>query len=423
MSQPINLTLPSDGNNWKINNVTNIIAPSGNILTISGYAPSSSLINAGANIDISGNLNIAGNFLLPISNLTTQPAVVGCLRYNPIVGIQYYNGTSWLNIKTSAISLSISAGLTSYVTITYADSNNNSVASAQNGGYTIYTFKWNSAITPGTTISGTLTISISSAITYLVVAGGGAGGGRAGGGGGAGGLLTGSTSLVANTAYSLQVGQGGVAGASGNGSVGGNGATSIFNAVTAAGGGGGGSVVSPGVGQAGGSGGGGSDGEGSSPAGGAGNNPATSPSQGNSGGFGQVTGGYAGGGGGGAGGVGGNAGGYPGPGATSGGAGGIGSAPANITAGALVYYAGGGGGGLAYSNFGPGGTGGNGGGGAGAAGPSTTAPGGTPASPIAGTNGLGGGGGGGGFGGESVPTNYGANGGSGVVILRIPSYA
>ena len=29
---------------------------------------------------------------------------------------------------------------------------------------------------------------------------------------------------------------------------------------------------------------------------------------------------------------------------------------------------------------------------------------------------------GGGFGGDSVPTNYGANGGSGVVIIRFPSY-
>ena len=100
MSQPINLTLLSDGNKWKINNVANIIAPSGNILTISGYAGSSSLINAGANIDISGNLNANGNFRIPTSNLTTQAAVTGCIRYNNTTQvIQYYNGSSWVNIK------------------------------------------------------------------------------------------------------------------------------------------------------------------------------------------------------------------------------------------------------------------------------------------------------------------------------------
>jgi len=100
MSQPINLTLPSDGNRWKINNVANIIAPSGNILTISGYAGSSSLINAGANIDITGNLNANGNFKVPISNLSTQAAVTGCIRYNNTTQIiQYYNGSSWVNIK------------------------------------------------------------------------------------------------------------------------------------------------------------------------------------------------------------------------------------------------------------------------------------------------------------------------------------
>jgi hypothetical protein len=100
MSQPINLTLLSDGNRWKINNVANIIAPSGNILTISGYAGSSSLINAGANIDISGNLNANGNFQIPTSNLTTQAAVTGCIRYNNTTQvIQYYNGSSWVNIK------------------------------------------------------------------------------------------------------------------------------------------------------------------------------------------------------------------------------------------------------------------------------------------------------------------------------------
>jgi len=430
-TQPRNLTQPYDGNNWKFNNVQNIISPSGNAIVISANN-SPAAINAALNIDVSGNLNVNGLFKLPLSS-STAGAATGSIRFNTTTSsIQFFNGTSWQNATAQVTSLTISAGLTSYYTISYADSTNASSPSAQANGFTIYTFKWNSATTPGTTISGTITPNFASTITYLVVAGGGAGGGRAGGGGGAGGLLTGTTSVTSGTPYNVQVGQGGLAGTSGNGSVGGPGTSSIFNVVTAAGGGGGGSYTGPSLPTTGGSGGGGYDGEVSgggpgSPAGAAG-----TPGQGNAGGYGVFGGGFAGGGGGGAGAVGGNAVGTasapygPGLGATSGGAGGVGSAPPNITAGSAVYYAGGGGGGIAYLTYGgPGGTGGNGGGGAGASGPNV-GPGSSPAvpatSPIAGTNGLGGGGGGGGFLGESVPQNYGANGGSGVVILRIPSY-
>jgi hypothetical protein len=406
-TQPRNLTQLNDGYKWIFNNVQNIISPSGNAIVISANN-SPSAINAALNIDVSGNLNVSSLFKLPVSSATTG-AATGSIRFNSTTSsIEVFNGTSWVNATPKVTSLSISAGLTSYYTITYADSNNNSIGSAQSGGYTIYTFKWNSATTPGTTISGTITPNFTSSITYLVVAGGGAGGGRAGGGGGAGGLLTGSTS-VNKTAYTLQVGQGGLAGTSGNGGVGPNGTSSQFNTIVAAGGGGGGSFDAPYNGQAGGSGGGGNDGENvPSPAAGSGNTPATSPSQGNTGGTGAIGGGYTGGGGGGAGGVGGNST------TTQGGAGGVGSAPANITAGALVYYAGGGGGGIAYNTQGPAGTGGNGGGGNG--GPSSVG--------LPGTNGLGGGGGGGGYSGGTAPSpsNFGGNGGSGVVILRFLSY-
>jgi len=238
---------------------------------------------------------------------------------------------------------------------------------------------------------------------YLVVAGGGGGGLGNAGGGGAGGYLTnyGGTAITlsAGSTYTVTVGDGG---AGKDGSVtgkGSNGADSVLSGtgistITAIGGGGGGSGSS-GLeeGLAGGSGGGGAyngnGGAGTAPQGNAGGSQSTSAPE------------YGAGGGGGAGAVGGS-------GTNSnGGDGGVGLS--NSITGAAVFYAGGGGGSNNTSTTANAGSGGNGGGGDGGTGSTQT-----------GTNGTANTGGGGG-GSESSNVVTAGDGGSGVVILRIPT--
>lgn len=244
-------------------------------------------------------------------------------------------------------------------------------------------------------------------VQYLVVAGGGGGASCRGscfssGGGGAGGMITGCTIFTAGTTYTITVGAGGSAGcgAFSPGFIGAN--TRILGSgittVTARGGGAG-DVT--GGGKPGGSGGGGTGkGGGSNRAGGTG-----TPGQGNPGGSGYnipgVNIGGAGGGGGGAG-TAGSDGSMPGTGPTGiGGAGGCGA----VWPYTGNYYAGGGGGGARAT----GGSGGAGGGGNGRSiGPTNV---GTP-----GTANTGGGGGGGAYG-----SGFGFPGGSGVVILAVPT--
>jgi hypothetical protein len=228
-----------------------------------------------------------------------------------------------------------------------------------------------------------------STVEYLVVAGGGGAGGVSGdasGGGGAGGYRTAVGYAVSTgSPITVTVGGGGNGGAGGGANDGTQGSSSVFGTITSAGGGYGGGGASGGTvqrnGGSGGSGGGGSN----SPAtGGAGNTPSTSPSQGNNGGN-----YYAGG----------------------GGAGGAGSATAfngannggigvtSSISGASVNYAGGGCGGGSQGNaYG----GGNGEYNVGAG------------NNTAGTANTGGGGGGC----WNSGTRAGANGGSGVVIIR-----
>ena len=276
--------------------------------------------------------------------------------------------------------LSISAGLSSYVTISYVNSSNTIVSSPVSGGYTIYTFKDSSVTAPGTTRTGSVTPNFTGSIEYLVVAGGGGGGSDTtyGGGGGAGGLLAGSTSITRSSSYSLTVGAGGA--------VNNNGSGSIFSSISTSGGGYGG-TGNNGSGNSGGSGG-----------GGAGNNflplftvqsnfGTGTPGQGNNGGGGnRTTATDTGGGGGGAGSAG-----SPNNGVIGDNVGGNGVT--SSISGISTFYAGGGGGRQ--------GAGGPGGGGSG-----------FPSGSINGTNGLGGGGGGGG-----------GSGGSGIVILKFLSFA
>jgi hypothetical protein len=237
-------------------------------------------------------------------------------------------------------------------------------------------------ISSGITMGGTGTgMVISSYVApvmmdYLIVAGGGGGGGWGGAGGGAGGAVTGSTTYVSGTTYSITVGGGGDGGGNfANGTSGGN--SSVTGLTTAVGGGAGAGAFGTAV--SGGSGGGAS--LPSAPSGASGTS-----GQGFAGGSsGGTT--YAGAGGGGAGGVGANSV------SVNAGMGGLGII--STISGSSVTYAGGGGGGSAAGGASAGG-----GGGAGNA----NSPG------TANT-------GGGGCGGGQAP---GSAGGSGIVILRTP---
>jgi hypothetical protein len=254
------------------------------------------------------------------------------------------------------------------------------------GTYWIHTFLTTGAFVPAVGLT----------CDYLVVAGGGGGGGSTvnanaygGGGAGAGGFLTGTSLSVSATPYTITVGAGGAGGASASsGTQGGN---STFSSVTSTGGGfGAGGTLAAVNGGSGGSGGASTNG---------GTSGAASPSgQGNAGATSSVTFGSSGGGGGAS---------AAGTGVTNvnGGAGGAGTA--NSYSGSSITYAGGGGGGGYYLN-GTGGAGGSGGGGAGGNA--------TPSAATAGTVNRGGGGGGGGN--SSGVGTVGANGGSGIVIIR-----
>jgi hypothetical protein len=232
-------------------------------------------------------------------------------------------------------------------------------------------------------------------IEYLVVAGGGAGSDQYGGGGGAGGVLNNTASVVPGIPYTITVGAGGQAPRDSGNPSSISGAPPLPLAITAiGGGGGGGSGANPGaVAKSGGSGGGGGL---DNVTGGAG-----TPGQGFPGGNGgpgpNVFGGA---GGGGAGAAGTNF--IAGP-------GGVGR-PISIT-GTSVFY-GGGGGGARNSPFNePGGNGGTGGGGRGAGAPEPSY-----GFAVSGTVNTGGGAGSG-LGGPAGP----AKGGSGIVILAVPT--
>jgi len=240
-------------------------------------------------------------------------------------------------------------------------------------------------------------------VDYLVVAGGGGGarsaftsGGASGGGGGAGEYLykTAQTLTAGGSGYTVTVGDGGSAGASGVSAT--NGGNSVFIDTTLGGGYGGtgnNSTYSPGA--SGGSGGG--SGINGSTVYAGGSSTATSPGLGNAGGAStSASSAYGAGGGGGAGTAGSNGT------SSTGGNGGTG-VQNSITSTATFYAGGGGGGSFNNNNVGSGGSGVGGNANARAAG-----------SP--GTSNTGSGGGGGSYSG-SAHTN-GASGGSGIVILK-----
>ena len=157
---------------------------------------------------------------------------VGTLIYNTTTkGVEVYDGTGWI------------AGLQSFsVTGGSKDTTSRS-------GYAVHTF----------TSPGTLTVTGSGDVEYLVVGGGGGAGERpssvGGGGGGAGGYRSSSSYPVTSGDYTVTVGGGGAGAASGTSAV--SGSDSVFGDITANGGGNGGDYSGGGPGGNGGSGGGG----------------------------------------------------------------------------------------------------------------------------------------------------------------------
>ena len=232
----------------------------------------------------------------------------------------------------------------------------------------------------------TITIGPNTICDILIVGGGGGGGYHTGGGGGAGGYYYQTNITIQAGTYTINVGNGGIAGPDNN-TRGGNGSDTAFYGITAKGGGGGASDNAP-SGNSGGSGG-GADWNGT-----AGLDTDTN-TEGNNGGTPiNITGEYYGSGGGGAGSTG-----------FTNGNGGAGKS--NSITGTNTFYAAGGGGGrnqgTNWSGIGGSSIGGNGGNG-------TTAG-------TAGLNGTGSGGGGGGF----VTGGSAGKGGSGIVIIKFKS--
>ena len=326
-------------------------------------------------------------------NTAIPSPVVGDFCYlSDTSELQVYNFSVWITLAQVLPQTFTITGFTLGVdySVTYFDAGGSVVPNPVQTGSTLVVFN------PTTTTSGTFTPDGAiSSVYYLVLAGGGGGGGSQigvgnSGGGGAGGLLSnypsGSTvGFLASTSYNISVGGGGAGGVAPSlvGTVGGN---SVLNynggTLTAFGGGRGGS-------GAGGSGGGGASTTSGQGAGGTG-----VVGQGNNGGAG-IAANFSGGGGGGASAVG----------VFNGGDG-----VSNSITGSAVTYAGGGGGGTNGGTQALGGAGGGGNGG-------------YSASQLGqpGTDGLGGGGGAGGFPTSSPGFNGGA-GGSGLLVLRFPSF-
>jgi hypothetical protein len=323
-----------------------------------------------------------GNLKLPTGTSAQRPGspIAGQFRYNTSLGIlEAYTGGVNQWITTASRGARATGGTVYDVDV-------------DGTTYRVHVF---------TTIGNSnFTVTRAGTVEYLIVAGGGGGaGGRHGAGGGAGGLLTGVTSVISGTTYTVTVGQGGAGGADANAasSRGTSGANSSFAGFTSIGGGAGGSRDIA-AGLSGGSGGGTARSN---------TFAAGTAGQGNRGGTGNAALNGQGAGGGGAGEQGGDA-----LVDRPGGTGGIGLV-LSISGNSQFYAGGGGGGGAPYRTNGTPGPGGFGGGGDGN---NFSTPG------VSGTPNTGGGGGGQG-GDVNAPNTAGAvggSGGSGIVIIRYP---
>ena len=420
----------------------------GSTITIAGIASVTGSLSAAdmtvTNINsLGGSVKFGGSVGIGTTTTAGRNAgvstVTGSVIFNSSTGVlEFYDGNKWVGTNFTPLINSISgsifnnyasnivvntSNITATVSVRYSNNSTGAILATDTSA-TISASNITSSVpaavygnSVGTVIkievinsdgiissnSLTRTIVTTPAFQYLVVAGGGGGGGQVGGGGGAGGMLTGSINYpAAGVVFTATVGAPGVGqGDGGGGRHGTNGANSTLSgtglSVTSIGGGGGGGYTGTYNGAAGGSG------------GGAGNKNSTggagTSGQGNNGGnSGNLD--WSGGGGGGAG-----AAGNPSTNtdASSGSSdGGIG-AQSSIT-GTSTYYAGGGAGCFQTAGVAAGGQGGGGNGGYG-----------TALAPTAGTTNLGGGGGGS----RDNPSGpyKGANGGSGVVILRVNTTA
>ena len=398
------------------------VVVSGNLL------PSANITyNLGSPTQRFNSLYLSGN-TIDIGGLSIKSDAGGNVAFIPASGTGFFLNSSgsttsitppvW--VTTSSISQAANAFFYTSLTATAntAVTYNSTAGNALPAGLTLttggnlsgnlsagtYVFKIDATNTFGQANTQTFSTTVNNGwtINYLVVAGGGSGGGGVGAGGGAGGLIASNVFVTGSgTLYTISIGGGGALNPNGSfypGLPGGNSyitATTLGNIVAVGGGFGGG--YSPGdPGGNGGSGGGGGSFSGSFPGG------SGKTGQGNPGGAGAGPGqGYAGGGGG-AGGSGGNA--TP----SSAGAGGPGY---TWTFTGNIYAGGGGGGGGYTSTPGPSGTGGAGGSGGGG-----TGGGDTPA--TSGANGNTNTGGGGGGSRDNPPSGAG---GSGVIILSVPT--
>ena len=355
-----------------------------NGIAVASGAASNSLYDDGTALAIgtTGSVTPASYFAGYVSNLRVVKGVAvytgSFLPAGPLAAVQLATSTQSAITGTQTSLLTCNAP-------TIIDGSTNAFTITNNGSAPVST-----AIVPtftNVTITG---YTAPYTANYLIVAGGGAGA-PSGGGGGGGGMLVGSTLLTAGQTYSITVGAGGTGGLMST-TAPTNGSNSLFNSITSIGGGKGGDDFGSLAGGVGGSGG----GAGRSTSQRVGGNSVYG--QGNPGGINTTASVYPAGGGGGAGGAGGN--GSGGTVSGNGGAGGL-----SYITGSAVYYAGGGGGGLISGATA--GTGGSGGGGNG----TTTATGG------AGTVNTGGGGGGS----YQLSGAVGGAGGSGIVILSVPT--
>ena len=224
-----------DGNNWiPTVPLTTISSISGNIF-----------YNLATQIDISfldTQLSSSGNTVTFKAGSTTVATVTsqtisGGVMSNVSVPSAVYTGYSAGNVIS--ISVTQANGFTTNAitkTVLTPATGGNTVVTSSDGTFRYHAF----------TAGGTFNSQGVTSIEYLVVAGGGGGGGSNsnsnvgnGGGGGAGGLLNGSLTLNANTAYTVTVGPGG--GAHPNGTPGSDSPLSGpgLTPVTARGGGGG----------------------------------------------------------------------------------------------------------------------------------------------------------------------------------------
>jgi len=342
--------------------------------------------------------------------------------------------------QTAPNFLDVTAISNGFVDVYFVDSTNTPSSYPRQNGKTIYAFKCNLPPIPSAVTTADFSFNTGSAsydVSYLMVGGGGASSSSNGGGGGAGGVIIGSIDNLSG-AQAISVGQGGV-GYLSNGSLnnlGFDGSATIWHTIgSSAGGGGVGGVYTAGGGIAG--------GNGQSSVGGTG---ALYVYGGSGGGEGQGTAGFGSGGSASGGSVlnqaGGNGGAYTNP--TTGGGGGAGGNATNLTPGDGIistilgssYYWGGGGGGLSFgagTNAANGGLGGGGGGmssntgNAGVGGSSSYVRGGDGVKASAAIGGFGapytgGGGGGSGGGGNGNASAIASDGGSGIVLISIPSF-